>query len=132
MEGTNNPFFVMLNGLTQSVREICLATANQSQEFRANKFSQLSKHSRLSSLNSFNSLNRTELHASFRFQFMQGCNIDYERHENPQRVVAIMCSGLCGGAASFLSHRVMIDNLPIRRLDELVEVFSKEFVPTDH
>ncbi|DAZ99710.1 TPA: hypothetical protein N0F65_000888 [Lagenidium giganteum] len=63
--------------------------------------------------------------------YMKGCNIDYARTENQPRVVAILCSGLRGGAASFLHYRLMIDNLPIRDIGEFESVFGDAFVPTD-
>ncbi|KAJ0404295.1 hypothetical protein P43SY_003208 [Pythium insidiosum] len=63
--------------------------------------------------------------------YMRGCNIDYTRVENKPRAVAMVCSGFRGGAASFLTHRLMIDNLPIRNLDEFERVLSDEFVPSD-
>ncbi|ETN04251.1 hypothetical protein PPTG_23659 [Phytophthora nicotianae INRA-310] len=35
MEEANNPVFMVLEGLAQSVRDVCHTVANQSQEFRA-------------------------------------------------------------------------------------------------
>ncbi|GLE03146.1 hypothetical protein PINS_up012025 [Pythium insidiosum] len=140
MEEANNPVFMMLEGLAQSVCEVCHTVANQSQEFRAIFMEQSQTQANGREFKIPGAAMPTfwgkpsENFDGYVFGakvYMRGCNIDYTRAENQPRVVAIMCSGLRGGAASFLTHRLMIDNLPIRDLDEFESVFSEEFVPSD-
>lgn len=140
MEDGNNAVFMMLEGLAQSVREVCHTVANQSQEFRAMLMEQVQTQAAGREFKIPGAVmpnfwgKPSESFDSYSFGaklYMNGCNIDYTRPENQARVVAIMCSGLRGGAASFLTHRLMIDNLPIRDLDEFERVFSDEFVPSD-
>ncbi|KAJ0410812.1 hypothetical protein ATCC90586_010135 [Pythium insidiosum] len=140
MDEANNAVFMMLEGLSQSVREVCHTVANQSQEFRALLMEQTQaqfagREFKIPGAVMPNFWGKpSESFDSYVFGaklYMKGCNIDYTRPENQARVVAIMCSGLRGGAASFLTHRLMIENLPIRDLDEFESVFSEEFVPSD-
>ncbi|DBA02500.1 TPA: hypothetical protein N0F65_010972 [Lagenidium giganteum] len=140
MEDGNNPFDVMLEGLAQSVREVCHTMANQTQEFRTMLMEQAQLQQSGREFKVPGAVmphfwgKPTESFADYMCGAklcMKGCSIDYDRMENQPRVVAILCSGLRGGAASFLHHRSMIDNLPIRDIGVFESVFGDEFVPTD-
>ncbi|KAJ0398062.1 hypothetical protein ATCC90586_001664 [Pythium insidiosum] len=63
--------------------------------------------------------------------FMSGKNIDYNRHENQARVVAMVASNLRSGAASWYHSRVMVDRMPITNIDEFEQALTAEFIPPD-
>ncbi|KAI9919593.1 hypothetical protein PsorP6_017717 [Peronosclerospora sorghi] len=62
---------------------------------------------------------------------MSGKNIDYKRHENQTRVMAMLAINLRSGAASWYHSRVMVDQRPIMDIDEFERVLSAEFIPPD-
>ncbi|KAJ0394740.1 hypothetical protein ATCC90586_008854 [Pythium insidiosum] len=50
--------------------------------------------------------------------FMSGKNIDYHRAESQARVVSMLAANLREGAASWYHSHIVIDNEPIRDIDE--------------
>ncbi|KAI9922402.1 hypothetical protein PsorP6_002167 [Peronosclerospora sorghi] len=63
--------------------------------------------------------------------FMKGKNIDYNRHENQTRVVAMLASNLLSGAALYYHSRVIVDQRPIMDIMRFERVLTAEFKPPD-
>ncbi|KAI9908857.1 hypothetical protein PsorP6_015142 [Peronosclerospora sorghi] len=63
--------------------------------------------------------------------YMSGKSIDYNRHDNQARLVAMLASNLRSGAASWYHSRVMVDQRPIMDIDEFERVLTADFIPPD-
>ncbi|KAI9919698.1 hypothetical protein PsorP6_017721 [Peronosclerospora sorghi] len=139
MEG-DHPVMTLLEGLTRSIHELSQNMANQNHEFCSLMMEQLYQqhHNREfkiegESMPTYHG-RPNESVDEFIFEaklFMSGKNIDYNRHANQTRIVAMLASNLRSGAASWYHSRVTVDQRPIMDIDEFERVLTAEFIPPD-
>jgi hypothetical protein len=63
--------------------------------------------------------------------FAKAKNINPDRLENQERLVAMMIASMSGAAASFIYNHVVIDQQPICTIDDFAQLLEDEFVPPD-